>query len=97
MKIGRLHLKLTEFEKFYSNDESLLEDETYELLINCADLFTIKLESTDLQALLQYFSQKQTKEDAGGNIMTEDLQETPQKLKHSNIETYVSINGVPES
>jgi hypothetical protein len=56
MKIGRLHLKLTEFEKFYSSDESLLEDETYELLINCADLFTIKLESTDLQALLQYFS-----------------------------------------
>ena len=53
VKLGRLYLRLTDFEKLFDGDESMLnnEQQNFELLVDCAGLFTIKLESSSLLAL----------------------------------------------
>lgn len=65
--------------------------QVFEIIVNCADLFTIKIESSDLASLLSYFHSKSDK------VNTEDVDPTPQKLIPSNLESFISIEGLPES
>jgi hypothetical protein len=58
-------------------------------VINCANLFEIKLVTSDLNSFYQYFLWKSEKSD-------EDISELPQRMKPS-VNSRSSIEGLPES